>query len=433
MIKSRGFAFVLAVALLFALAIHQAMSTPIWSPRDEIAHFDYIDQLASFRDPRPIDSITDHTASLCRQGFVWKKPLGYDGSKSSMGLASWSYESQNPPLYYGILAPVHRLAKALEASGEAQVRILRIAGLLFFLAGALVLVPLFTELDRSFDIPRGYGYGLALIILATNHHYVATLGNDVLSIPLSGLALFLALRYWRTAGIGNLAGLAAAAGAASITKLTNAPLVVLPLVAVVAAHARTRDRAVAWHVWALASLAPVPLLLYLAKNLATQGYLLGSPDARVIFATFVVPVRPLRDFLGTLVADSFNLQSFGVGLRPEITLALCVLLVVGAIRSLIFLKRDKRQGEAALHLLAVATVLATTTTALILDSSVPGVQWHVFRHYYMTLPLWTFAFFVLPLGMLVRNRADGTAAQAGKVTRWTRSAIRLAGPLRRTM
>lgn len=403
-LKRLGFSA--AALFLAAMAFHEALTTPIWSPRDEIAHFDFIDHLASLRYPEPSDPITDYTARLCRDEFDWYKPRGYDGSKESMGLAGWSYESQSPPFYYALLAPILRATKALGAESTVQVLVLRVAGVTFFVVGALLFLPIFVELERTLRIPRTYGAWLALISLATNHTYVASIGNDVLSIPLSGAAFYFALRSWRSALPSDLIALSLVAAAASVTKLTNVPLLILPVIAVVSAHVRPRNRHVTPWVWTCLPLALLPLLFFLATNVVASGHLLGSAEARNVFATFVKPVRPVGAFLGTMVADAFNLQSFGIGLRPEIKLGLATLMLLGILQSLAWIAMGSRRPEAVLHLISAGAVALTMAVALLLNELIPGVHWHAFRHYYVIFPVWVFAFLSFPMRLFCSMRHD---------------------------
>ncbi len=317
-----------------------------------------------------------------------------------MGLAGWSYESQNPPLYYALLAPLQRVSLLVGVSPRTEVIALRLAGVLAFILGCLLLLLGFRELHNRFAVPEVYGVMLAVIALTTQHQTIATLGNDVLSFPFSVATCLFALRTCRAPTWQNRLGLALLAGLAPLVKLTNIPLLALPLIVAMCVRVRDRD-ATRWWPEASTALATLPTALFLGVSAWRSGKLLGSSVARDAFATFVEPLRPFSEFLGVLTADSFQLQLVGLAGTRWVVSASFGLLFLAALQSVVWLTLRKRRADAIFHLVSVGVVATTIAGSWFLNDRIPGVHWHVFRHYFWCLPFWLFAFLATPLRLTI--------------------------------
>ena len=113
------------LAATFAGNIAWTLEQPIWSPRDEIAHFDYVEKLSVGRLPLPDEPISDSTFAMCLE-FSWARPADFDGTRPSMGLAGTSYEAWQPPLYYALLTPPNLLLESLGANPRLRITVLRL-------------------------------------------------------------------------------------------------------------------------------------------------------------------------------------------------------------------------------------------------------------------------------------------------------------------
>ena len=286
-----------------------------------------------------------------------------------MGLAGWSYESHNPPLYYALLVPLHRTSKALGFTGEQQVLILRSGTVLLWLSGCLLLLVLGQELYASFGVPRWFTLMISLAVLLLNHRYVTTLGNDGLGLLVSVGTLLFAARYLRATSGRDLVALVVIGSLAPLAKLTNSPLALMPLATVVWVCARERRLRAPEVVVALSSV--VPLALYLGYSRWRFGSVLGSDEARMIFASFIEPIGPFRQFVSVLTADSFSALGSTSWSSEQLAGGLWLLLVLGSMQSLYSLF-NQRSPQSALHLVCVASVLAIVGVSWLLNESGRG-------------------------------------------------------------
>jgi hypothetical protein len=392
---------VLGLLILFSYAIGlgllQIFSSPIWDFRDEIAHFDYIEKLSHFHYPIPNEDISSYTAELCRYHFRWNETLSYDGTISSMGLAGKSYEAQQPPVYYVLLAIPYSVTKIFNWSPEAKLRTLRLIGYIFYVVGALLVIAIFSELARSFNIAQYYGYWIAFLILIINKQYVTTLGNDNLSLLLSSLSLYTALLYWRTKTTFSLIVLSISCGMSAITKLTNLPLILLPLITLLFTQFYFQRRAIVSH-WIIALFALLPVNIYFVYQFTTTGHILGLSEMRELFASIVKPFESI-DFIKRLVTDSLHIQDITTRQNRNIIFTVIVILLIwNLIQNIYNLKNEK--ATAILYFFTLTIGILIITIGLLLNHYAHGVYWSTFRHYYAALPLWVFIFAAAPIQYL---------------------------------
>jgi hypothetical protein len=229
---------------------------PFFSNVDEDLHFDLITQYSHGRLPRAFDSLKEETLSwivpYASPEFLFT-PDQFPGAKFPPPLwkqsgpsvepeiaatrAAWSsetnFESSQPPLYYVLASVWWRVGQRLGLSGLQSLYWIR------FLNGLLIaLVVLLGYLIARTVAPERVevrlGVPLLLAFIPQNVFYA--LNNDVLS-PVCFGGLFLCVLQWlRTSRptilLGTLTGLAMAA--TYLTKLSNLPLVVVALVAIIA-------------------------------------------------------------------------------------------------------------------------------------------------------------------------------------------------------
>jgi hypothetical protein len=229
---------------------------PFFTNVDEDLHFDLITQYFHGRLPRSFDPLKEETLSwivpYASPEFLFN-PEQFPGAKFPPPLwkqsgpsvepeiaatrAAWSgetnFESSQPPLYYVLASVWWWVGRHLGLNGLQSLYWIR------FLNGLLIaLIVLLGYLIAHTVAPERaelrLGVPLLLAFIPQNVFYA--LNNDVLS-PVCFGGLFLCVLRWLcksrpTLFLGTLTGLAIAA--TYLTKLSNLPLVVVALVAIVA-------------------------------------------------------------------------------------------------------------------------------------------------------------------------------------------------------
>jgi hypothetical protein len=213
----------LLVPILLAygyIAVGYARGTPRWNNPDEPAHVNVIRQIA-MTGTLPVLSEGDwDQALLDRLRTAWF-PNDYEVDRIR-------YEGHQPPLYYLLAAPIHRLTAWMPLN--RQILVLR----LFSIAiGSLTVVAAFVAArEAAPDLPV-----LAVLTAATvafvpmNTAISAAVNNDCLASALAGLTLA-ALMVGRRRGFSDrwAVGLGVLIGALVLTKLTVYVFVPLILV-----------------------------------------------------------------------------------------------------------------------------------------------------------------------------------------------------------
>jgi hypothetical protein len=261
--RSKAFAnrseSVLILLLCVAAAIRVfifSAAFPFFSNVDEDLHFDLITQYSHGRLPRAFDSLKEETLNwivphaspeflFTPDQFpgakfpppLWKQTGPGVGPEIAATRAAWSsetnFESSQPPLYYVLASVWWRGGQYLGLTGLQSLYWIR------FLNGLLIaLVVLLGYLIARIVAPEReelrIGVPLLLAFIPQNVFYA--LNNDALS-PVCFGGLFLCVLQWlRTSRptllLGALTGLAIAA--TYLTKLSNLPLVVVALAAIIA-------------------------------------------------------------------------------------------------------------------------------------------------------------------------------------------------------
>ncbi|MBW7935923.1 MAG: hypothetical protein H3C71_01845, partial [Flavobacteriales bacterium] len=108
---------------------------PIWSPVDEPAHMDYIEKLSYLKWPAATDSPVEQTILQSYAQTNWNQSEPND---TAIGLLAYSYELQQPPLYYLIMAVPNRLMIMTQVSLIKRVLVLRYISWSIFLFGLAI-------------------------------------------------------------------------------------------------------------------------------------------------------------------------------------------------------------------------------------------------------------------------------------------------------
>jgi 4-amino-4-deoxy-L-arabinose transferase-like glycosyltransferase len=183
-----------------ALGYAYATGTPLWESPDEPAHFNYVRHLAQGRG-LPVLQPGDYD-------FAYLEKIKAARFPPQMSIDPIRYEFHQPPLYYILAAPLHRLGAGLPLG--QQVLLLRLFSLLL---GALTLAVVYSAVGQAFPGQTGLALGTtAFAAFVPQHlHIVSSVNNDILGELALSLVLLLLLRQMRAAvswPLGIVLGLA---------------------------------------------------------------------------------------------------------------------------------------------------------------------------------------------------------------------------------
>lgn len=393
--------FSILFVLFGCIAASQTIREPIWSPIDEIAHYDYIDRLSSGQIPQPDQPISEYTFRITTHYFDWIGSKNYDGTLKSLGPAGYSYEAQQPPVYYLILALPNALLKALRVPPPAQITILRLISALMVMLGAASAGLVVARLRRFIPIDPLWAWAIPVILIIPNWSWQVQLNNGSLSLLMLNLSLAFLIASFEPEASGRSATLAVLFGTlAALTKYTYLlylPELVLALFIAAVLRQRTEKRR-AW-AWQLTrALWPLALLLaYMIFNVLRFGIHdpFGSKHVEAIF-------RNQTDFLywGARLVKLFYATSYTINYLPFalpwlwIFLAGCTLTGIVVLWGL-YHRRWLQSLPGAVALVAVAAV---TAFSWLLTKIAPTVDWGNFRHFSGYLLFFIFA----SLGFIIR-------------------------------
>jgi hypothetical protein len=373
------------------------LAAPIWSPRDEIAHYDYIDRLTSGELPHPRDRISRYTFFISQE-LEWSRPSTFDGSIRSMGIAGRSYEAQQPPLYYALLALVNYSLRS-RVTPPTQILALRTITLSFYFVGAVVVLIAGAKRQDSRILVAACVASCAMAFLGTGPYI--TLGNDSLSVLLGSMLFLFAFDYNAAHKTSSLIGMASVVAAAILTKQTNVSLLVVPCaLAVLDRYTERRQSPLVW----LSVVAPAVVVIgaLALTNVWRTGGALGSYSADRYFSSWVTPPDSLFSFFVTLAATA---------LRPapseDVSGGWFVAAALGFLLAAVALLGEKRAKKTLIQfemtrdlVVAAAVVAATLIGASLMHQYQPGVHWHQYRHYAAAAPF-LFFIFCFPVGLVL--------------------------------
>ncbi len=254
----------LAILIMYAvLGFLFAVRTPAWQAPDEPAHYNYVRFVAT-TGGFPVLQMGDYPHGYLEEIKSRKFP-------PELSIEPIRYEFHQPPLYYGLLAPIYRL------TGGALLP-LRLTSVLL---GAGVVLLAYAIARRAMPGRPQVALGTAAFVAFLPQHLatVAQVGNDVLAELLFAAVLYLMVEWLHPNGqarradrsvfaVGVLLGLILA------TKTTA--YIALPLVAGVLLWRWRRERA-DWRRIGRETLSViVPLLViglpWFARNLTMYGW-----------------------------------------------------------------------------------------------------------------------------------------------------------------
>ena len=395
---------VVLVPLVMVLNLVAAWRAPVWSPRNELAHYDFIDQIGRLRLPRPGDPISDYTYRITTGGFTWKKPSGFDGSRESMGIEGLSYEVHQPPLYYTLMAIPNIWLKSRGEVPAVQIRLLRCVQVLVAGLGFLLLIPIFRELSVLGGFSTAYGVIAAVGMMLCNVGTYTTLGNDSFSALFCNLAVLFHLRYWRRGAIAELAGASFAVAGALLVKHTNGLMLPLHLVSA-ASFALSRHDGAARKPLLIGAIPVFLLAISLVFNRLYFGRFLPLDVTEQYFENVVTPTRGAWRLVRTLVLDSLTLRHLHFQWPPWAARYLLAMLALNTLLSGYRVLWLRARGGEVIVLICCLMSLSVIGSALFLNTYKPGVWWSAFRHFYGYQVFWWIALFRVPIPLPARTAA----------------------------
>lgn len=342
---------------------------PIWSPVDEPAHMDYIEKLSYLKWPAATDSPVEQTILQSYAQTNWNQSEPND---TAIGLLAYSYELQQPPLYYLIMAVPNRLMIMTQVSLIKRVLVLRYISWSIFLFGLAIGAILIHRIMCTYFY-RDYWFMSALYVLfglLTGSFNRYGLSNDWLSLLLANMALAAAWRFKNKPT--NLHAIFALIILMLLTlsKQSNFPLAFLVII---------------WMVYSLFTQA------IFSRKMLLYGLLIFSPFLfwflrLIFFSDFNNPVSDT--FLETLPAGLFKFNFF-IALLTDNMFQVSHLfssiqtpgvwvwffLLLSAIMTTFF--RPFR----SLFLKIGVVLLLIACMWFVLNKWVGGVHWFAYRHY----------------------------------------------------
>ncbi|HUR76452.1 MAG TPA: hypothetical protein VMZ22_00775 [Acidimicrobiales bacterium] len=301
----------LLVAIFTAVALMRGMwwvvTTPIWSPIDEQAHYDYAQALGRQEGIPVVGETRVHRDVLAvakaSPTSAWQSvPVPADPARHEWGALAHSYEAAQPPLYYAVMAPIWRAGVALGT--VAAVYVLRVASLLISLA----LIPLVWLLGRELFADRAEaGVGAAAltsVLSGVNGNFAIVANDGLMTVLCAGGLLAVARVMQRGFTTRRAVAVGVLVGAAVMTKLTALGLVPVVVVGGVIAARRHRDRGreVARCAAIAGGVAALIVAPWVVFNAVTYGGVTASAELDAI--------------TGSLQSDPpMNLSGLGIQLR----------------------------------------------------------------------------------------------------------------------
>jgi len=241
-------AFVLVLLAYLCLGVLYSVVNPLFESPDEVWHYEYVRWIAQGH-------------GLPVSDLVSEMPWRQEGSQPPLyyllaaGLTFWADSSDaasvirlNPHAAIGQAGAVdnknvmaHSAAEALPYRGAVLAA--HLIRLFSVLLGSATLTCTYLTALAAFPEQRALA-SLAAVVVAFNPQFVflsASVNNDNLVVLLSGTALLLGLRIWRSGGSrSQLVLLGLVAGLAALSKLNG--LVLLPFIALVLVEVAWRSR-----------------------------------------------------------------------------------------------------------------------------------------------------------------------------------------------
>lgn len=373
----------------FLVNVSFVLNRDIWSPIDEIAHYDYIDKLSDGHIPHSQEQISDYTLDLVKK-YKSTKPDSFDGTKASLSTIGISYEVQQPPVYYLLLAIPNNLIKNNIANSQTQIEILRIINALFFFLAALVTILIFKQLEIIYPgkINVGYGYFYAFVILIADlpmHYHIS---NDQLSLLTATITIFFMLKFYNHRLFFYWFLALCSAILCFLTKYSSGYIGVAVLVASVPLIATESNRFKQLVYYFTIVCLGLLLLLFL--------YTFSFKEKIDFVKQFFLWIEP-RDLFGVLeplLRFSISIEYIYNNLIINYK-ALIVLMFINL--AIAYYQYCYKHNHYSIALVGSLFAVLVIISALLLNAYQLGVSWHEFRHYNAYALFWFISVFQVPL------------------------------------
>jgi hypothetical protein len=366
-------------------------TTPVWSPIDEQAHYDFVEAIGS-GDGIPIVGKTHVHDDVLRiekssPTSPWRSvPVPADATRGQWHAARQSYEAAQPPLYYAVMAPVWRATDG--ARTIASIYALRIASLLL----SLLLVPLVWLIGRELfpDSPEVglVAAGLVVVFSGVNGNFAIVANDGLMTVFAAGVLLAMARTVRRGLSDGRALAVGMLVGAALLTKTTG-----LALVGVVAVGALIAARG--WRDYVRfgaigGGVAAVMLAPWLLFNHAHYGGLTASKQLDAITGSLQSDPPLNLHGMATRLRQAghgfFDAQLLNTNLSRYSLLWFGVTAVVSAGALVVLWRRRQHRDVAVLAWLLAAWPIAFATMAFVILHLSGGRSDIAGRHLYVALP-----------------------------------------------
>ncbi len=366
--------FQLCCALAIVNGIQYIMQQKSWSPIDEYAHMDYIEKLTRGHLP----AISDTLSSEILKDLVQhpeRSAVGHSQSVADMGLALYSYQAKHPPLYYLLLSVPDRILKFFQCDVFQRLQILRTITYTFYVAGTLLIWPVFFQLQkRHAGIPHFFPWLVMLFSLLVYSHARYGLGNNALSPIFINSSLLFALVFMNSNQLRFLLAATLLSTLSCCVALSN--FLLLPFLILLIAYLHfVKLRMQFWWLHMLLSI-PSVLILISWKLLSLPDETTGSM-INLLLSTYI-PAGMVNYFtcLRLLWDDLFTVHLFGYTANIGSAMAL---LLIGSLLILLVKLRGLQQERWLLFCLFI--ILVFFFAVFILNRYVDSVTWVAYRHY----------------------------------------------------
>ncbi|EIJ42880.1 PMT family glycosyltransferase, 4-amino-4-deoxy-L-arabinose transferase [Beggiatoa alba B18LD] len=289
--------FIALFCSIFVLNCLYSVRQPVWSPLDEWAHYDYIEQLSHWQLPDATQPFAPYTQMISSVEF--KKPI--------QGVQT-SYQAQQPPVYYALLAIPNYLLKQFNVTPTHQIKLLRLFNPFFIALACIILWLVFRTLAVQTDINPQYGYGLILTIMLLDADRRYGLNNNYLPLLWNSLCLLYLVRWWQCPTKMQLTLAIGFAVLGFLTKYTNAYMLVICYSTVFFAYCNPTKRVlINWlRQLPVASLPLGLILLFFLFNYIHTGSLLNTQMTQQLFSASVYSVNEPLHFINLFFKKLLN-------------------------------------------------------------------------------------------------------------------------------
>lgn len=357
---------ILSAVTLFLFINHK----PVWSDYDEIAHFDYILRIEKGLETNVNDRAVQPEVLEAMKNTKWQRPDTFDGTAPGAGLAGFSYELHQPPLYYFVMSLGDNCIRFFQPDIIYRVKMLRLLSYFWFLAaivlGYSIVCKFLTDNGYTSGVFFGLLYSLFLLVAGSATRY--GISNDWFGLFWIHLCLWSILQPQNTRTDFLFY---ASSGLLALTKQTALPAILL-LFVIRNCSGRLKFRT---------DLFPAFVLLPVCIWYVHFFKLRSEPS--VIRGVFEAGIPSgyldLKTFLIVWIADAADLQAFGISMVKP-TFYLLILCVFAPVSLTALFMHSRMKSLAIICCLALLMVGGMMYT---LNKWIPGVNWYAYRHYNM--------------------------------------------------